>query len=113
MPRGSNPNSRANLRKYGSEKEPREEGRKGGLKSGETRKLLKSFKELDDEYTTSAERKKMLDALKRRAEAGNLKAFEVYRDTVGLKPVDKVAVSQVDQATVDELHDILEQRKQK
>ena len=34
-----------NLRKYGSEKEPREEGRKGGIRSGQVRKKKKELKE--------------------------------------------------------------------
>lgn len=35
----------------------------------------------------------MLEALKIKARHGNLKAFEIYRDTVGMKPKESVEVS--------------------
>ena len=34
---------------------------------------------------------------------GDIKAFEVVRDTVGQKPIEKVQVAEVDQATIDEV----------
>lgn len=34
---------------------------------------------------------------------GNVKAFEVLRDTVGQKPVEKVVVADVDQSVIDEV----------
>lgn len=68
-------------------------GRKGGKASGEAKRLLKTFKELDDETTTNEERQKMLERLKLMAMKGNVKAFETYRDTVGLKPKENVEVS--------------------
>lgn len=110
MPRGDNPNSRANLTRKSSE-EARKLGAKGGKKSGEVRRQLKTFKELDDEFTTDAERKKMLAMLKKRAEQGNLKAFELYRDTMGMKPIDKIKVSQADESAFDEMREAMEKRK--
>ena len=68
-------------------------GRKGGIASGEAKRLLKTFNELDDESTTSEERLEMLNRLKLLAKKGNINAFVVYRDTVGLKPKDNVEVS--------------------
>lgn len=90
MPRGENPNSRANLQPCRTKKEARERGAKGGKASGESRKVLKTFQELDAEFTTDAERKKMLDMLKKRAEQGNLKAWELYANYMGMKPAEKV-----------------------
>lgn len=111
MPRGDNPNSRANLkpntRANRTKKEQREIASKGGRASGVSRRALKSFKELDDEFTTDDERKKMLDILKKRAQQGNIKAFEVYRDTIGLKPAEKVIVADVDQEAIDEVEKIV------
>lgn len=75
-----------NLKPVRSKSEARERGRKGGQASGEARRRLKSFRELDADFTTDDERKEMLDALKLKAKRGNIKAFEIYRDTVGLKP---------------------------
>lgn len=98
MPRGQHPNSRANLIKN-SDLTPSERKAKAsmmGKKSGEARRELKTFKELDAEYTTNEERKKILEVLKKKAMQGNLRAFEIYRDTVGLKPTDKMELSRTD-----------------
>lgn len=88
MPRGDNPNSRANLAK--GKKFNAETARIANAESLKTKRKLKTFKELDDEFTTDDERKKMMDMLKKRALQGNLKAFELYRDSMGMKPVEKV-----------------------
>lgn len=82
----------ANLKRLSSS-EAREQGRKGGQASVEARRRLKSFRELDDDFTTDDERKEMLDALKLKAKRGNIKAFEIYRDTIGLKPKENVEIS--------------------
>lgn len=110
MPRGENPNSRANLKRP-TTKEARERGSKGGKATAEMHKRLKTFKELDDEFTTDAERKKMLAMLKKRAEQGNLKAFELYRDTMGMKPIEKIKVAQADESAFDEMREAMEKRK--
>ena len=73
----------ANLRPIRSREEATEKGRAGGKKSGRLRALLKSFKEIDAETTTTKERKAM---------KGNLRAFEVYRDTVGQKHPETLEV---------------------
>ena len=94
MPRGDNPNSRKNLIKNSdlTPEERREKASMMGKKSGEVRRALKSFAELDLEQTTDEERLEMLKALKARAKKSD-SAFALYRDTVGLKPVDKVEQS--------------------
>lgn len=81
----------ANLKPIRSTSEARERGRLGGIASGEVRRKLKSFRELDSENTTDDERLKMLKALKLKAEHGNLRAFEIYRDTMGMNPKDSSA----------------------
>lgn len=68
-------------------------GRKGGKATGEIKRMLKTFRELDADSTTNEERQEMLNALKLKAKRGNIKAFEIYRDTVGLKPTENVEVS--------------------
>ncbi len=78
----------ANLKPVRSKSEARERGKLGGIASGESRRKLKSFRELDTENTTDDERLEMLDALKLKAKRGNLRAFEVYRDTMGMRPKD-------------------------
>lgn len=111
MPRGENPNSRANLQPCRTKEEARERGAKGGKASGESRRVLKTFQELDAEFTTDAERKKMLDMLKKRAEQGNLKAWELYANYMGMKPVEKISVANVDQEAIDGLKEAIALRR--
>ena len=74
-----------------TEKEQREIARKGGIASGESRKKRKTLKEelllLLEKGDTQ---EKISLALLQKAMNGDTKAFEVLRDTVGEKPVDKV-----------------------
>lgn len=109
MPRGDNPNSRKNLKRLSST-EARERGSKGGKASGESRRALKTFKELDDEFTTDEERKQMLEMLKKRAKQGNIKAFETYANYMGLKPADKVLMTEVDSEVIAEVERIVNEQ---
>lgn len=79
-----------------SSKEAREMGRKGGIASGKARAKRKAMRELLEEAmarkldggdTTTAEA--VTIALVERAMSGDTKAYEVIRDTLGEKPVDK------------------------
>ena len=80
-------------------KKAREIGKKGGIASGKKRKEQKTLKEelllLLAEGDTQ---KKISLAVIQKALKGDLKAFEVIRDTTGQKCVEKVEISQ----TVDE-----------
>lgn len=92
MPRGTHPHSRLNLKKGKPFDE--ETARKANKKSHETKAILKSFRELDaEDPNTPQDRTEMLAMLKRMAKRGNLHAFQLYRDTVGLKPTDKMEVT--------------------
>ena len=110
-----------NLKHFTSE-QSREEavknGRKGGIKSGESkrkRKLLKEHLELlletkiqtsDGEITKSeAITLKLIEqALK-----GNVKAYKLIRDTLGEAPIQKIQTSEVDPETVKELEAMIEE----
>ena len=75
--------------------EVREIARKGGIASGKVRKEKKMLKELLEEALskgteTDNEYINITLALIRQANEGNVKAYEVIRDTLGQKPVDKV-----------------------
>lgn len=79
-----------NLKPIRSESEARENGKKGGIKSGEVRRARKTLKEellllLESGNTQN----KISLALIKKALKGDIKAFEVIRDTIGEKPVDK------------------------
>ena len=108
MPRGQHPNSRKNLEanQHLSSEEVRKRGSKGGKKSGEVRRSLRSFVEIDNAETTDEERMTMLNNLKERAKSDD-KAFQLYRDTIGLKPVEKIAIAEVDAETITEVEQLV------
>lgn len=75
-----------------SKEEVREIGRKGGIASGKARRERKTLKEelllLLEKGDTQ---EKISLAMIQEALDGNTKAFEVIRDTIGEKPIDKTA----------------------
>lgn len=74
-----------------TEKEQRELASKGGKASVEARRKRKTLREeLLALLETENYQEKISTALLQEATKGNTKAFEVIRDTVGEKPVDKV-----------------------
>ena len=84
-----------NLKPVTSKKEARERGRKGGLASGEARRKRKTLKEelllmLEDEEV----QKSVTIALINQAQKGNVRAYEMIRDTIEEKPVEKVQSTQ-------------------
>lgn len=82
-----------NLMPPRSTDEARERGKKGGVKSGEARREKKLLKEsLSVLLETEEGQEKICTALFKQAQRGNIKAFEVIRDTIGQKPVDKSEV---------------------
>ena len=93
-----------NLRPVSSKDEARERGRKGGLASGEARRKRKTLKEelllmLADGETQQS----VTLALIEKAMSGDTKAFEVIRDTIGEKPVDKVMIADVEPSVIAEV----------
>ena len=89
-----------NLKPVTSKKEARERGRKGGLASGEARRKRKTLKEeLLLMLSDGDIQEKISLALINEAITGNnagsvTKAFEVIRDTIGERPVEKVQATQ-------------------
>ena len=101
-----------NLKKNRSSIEARENGKKGGKKSGESRRnkkllrecleiLLQKKIETDDGKMTGAEA--MAVKAFQLALTGDLKAWELVRDTAGQKPIDKVVMSEVDPDILNEV----------
>ena len=73
--------------------EQREIAKKGGIKSGEKRRERKQLKEeLLLLLETNNNQEKISVALIEKAKGGDIKAFEVIRDTIGEKPTDKQEV---------------------
>lgn len=94
----------------------KEEAKRGGIASGESRRRKKLLREclqelMQMEYNTAQGKKlgsEMLSAmLMKKAMSGDIKAFEVLRDTAGEKPVDKVMVADVDKSVIDEVEKIV------
>ncbi len=86
----ANPN---NLKQLSSE-EARKNGKKGGIKSGEKRRERKALKEeLLLLLSVGDTQKKLSLALIEKAMNGDVKAFEVIRDTIGEKPTDKQEIT--------------------
>ena len=93
--------------------EARELGRKGGVKSGEARRARKTLREeleilLMQDITDKDGRQMKTQAaisasMIKQALSGSTKAFEIIRDTIGEKPIDKVMVAEVDPETIDEV----------
>jgi hypothetical protein len=93
--------------------EARKNGQKGGIASGEARRnkkllrdcleilLEKEMKGKNGETMTGAEA--LATKLFAEAMKGNVKAFEVLRDTAGQKPVEKIVVSEIDSDVIDEV----------
>ena len=87
-----------------SPKEVRENGKKGGIASGEARRKRKTLKEelllmLSDGETQQS----VTFALIEKAMSGDTKAFEVIRDTIGEKPIDKVMIADVEPSVIAEV----------
>lgn len=96
-----------------SRDEARENGRKGGIASGEARRRKKALKEQLDlllslPVTNTKTKNKikklgieeddidnqmaMTVSIYQKASKGNVKAYELIRDTLGEKPIEKVSV---------------------
>lgn len=81
----------SNLKPIRTTEEARKRGKNGGKASGKARNKRKALKEeLLLLLSTNNTQKRVSLALIKQAMAGNTKAFEVIRDTIGEKPIDKV-----------------------
>lgn len=91
----------------------REEAKKGGIKSGQTRRERRDLRKalealLERDFSDkSGQRLSGCEAivakLFEQAMKGNVKAFETIRSTVGQDPVQKVMVAEVEQDVIDEV----------
>ena len=88
-------------RPFEAGKEAQEKGRKGGKRSGQVRLERKTLREellalLDEKVRDKSTGKKVgtrqaiSAAMIKQALSGNTKAYEIIRDTIGEKPVEKV-----------------------
>ena len=111
MPNKRPPNAEAT--QFRSGEQAVENGRKGGVASGEARQAKKSLREamqiLIDADLTGKDGKTMTGTEAMAARAfqaalkGDWKAWELVRDTAGQKPVERVMVADVDAAVIAEV----------
>ena len=88
--------------------ELREMARNGGLASGEARRKRKTLKEELLLMLSEGETQQSVTlALIEKARSGDTKAFEVIRDTIGEKPVDKVMIADVEPSVIAEVEAIV------
>lgn len=74
-----------------SPKELRENGRKGGINSGKTRRFKREMREiLEKKAEDDGWAEKACDVLFKLIKKGNMKAIEFLRDTMGQKPAEKI-----------------------
>lgn len=92
-------------------------GQKGGIKSGEVRRMRKTLKE---QLLLMLEEKEIQEniciALIDKALDGDTKAFQIIRDTIGEKPIEQLCVSNVNvnlQKSYDEVKSLMEVQRQK
>lgn len=79
-----------------------EEARRGGIKSGESRRARKTFKEeLINLLSMDDNNLKVSLAIIQKALEGDISAFNSLRDTIGEKPVDKVETETTTKIKVD------------
>ena len=96
-----------------TKEEQRRIARQGGIASGkaraEKRDLRKALELLleqtftDKKGVTRTGAQAITEKLFSEVMKGNVRAFEVLRDTVGQKPVEKVMIAEVDQDVIDEV----------
>ena len=76
----------------------------GGKASGEARRKRKTLKEELLLLLSEGETQQSVTlALIEKARSGDTKAFEVIRDTIGEKPVDKVMIADVEPSVIAEV----------
>ena len=95
------------------------EQRAGGIASGEARRRKKELREcleelLEREYSTEtgvkvAGAELVSTRLFKKAADGDVRAFEVLRDTVGQKPVERVETVEISQETYERVARALEE----
>lgn len=98
------------------EQRQKELGKLGGIASGEAKREKKLLKELLEDALskgneTDNEYINITLALIREANKGNVKAYEVIRDTLGQKPVEEVKVTKSTDETIKEIDDYLCRKK--
>ena len=114
-------NNADNLKGHGfneiTAEQQREIASQGGTASVEAKRKKKMLKDcldvlLEKEYKTkdgktASGAETLAMTIFQKAQRGDLKAFELVRDTAGQKPIDKVMLAEVDQKTIDDVESMV------
>ena len=115
MPKGDNPNSRANLLKgketqfKQGEKKPREEIEKREATKARKRSFKEEFEAelaamVTDKHGNQTTTKNAISKMAvQKAMRGDLRALEIIRDTIGEKPVENIMIASVDSDVINEI----------
>lgn len=99
-----------------------ETARKGGIASGVAKRRKKEIRECleellnremktrDGQTMTGAEA--ISTKLFEKALKGDVRAFEVLRDSAGQKPIEKIQVAEVDQTTIEDVESIFNDKRE-
>lgn len=117
MPRNGTKNLKPNTRENRTKEEQKQIAIKGGIASGKARREKKTLRQcLEILLEKTLKDKKGIEmtgaeavSLKvfEKALKGDIKAFEVLRDTAGQKVPDKIMVSEVEQFAIDEVEKMI------
>lgn len=94
---------------FKSGEEAVENGRKGGIASGESKRRRKTLKEelllmLEDPEVQQSVAAALIREATEGNNAGSVRgAFETIRDTIGEKPTEKIMIAEVEQSVIDEV----------
>lgn len=120
MPRGMNPNSRANLKtnRERTKKERTNIATKGGKASGEARRKKAELKEIaqawldaeikDKNGTVLSGGEALIQFAVEQAAKGDVRAMEFIRDTAGQKPTDNIGLDIKDKPDSEDMQRMLE-----
>jgi len=115
MPRGNPQNLKPNTKGVRTLEERRALASKAGIASGKARRERRTLREeLSALLSAGDTQTKLVNALLAEALNGNkagsvTRAFEVIRDTVGEKPIEKVMLAEVDKAVIDEVEQMMKE----
>ena len=100
-----------------SKDEARKLGQKGGIKSGEVRRMRKTLKEhLLLLLSEKSVQEDICLAIIDKALEGDTKAFQIIRDTIGEKPIEQLCMTTTNinlQKSYEEVKALMEAQKQK
>ena len=101
--------SKVNARR--TQEERRAAASKAGKASVKARREYATLTEALKDQCTPEVKRQLTEMLIKRAKQGNLKAYELLRDQLGEKPVEKVSVSAVADDAIKDLKEAIRMRK--